>query len=345
MSDSEEKSHEASPRKLKKQREEGNLAQTQTMTSVLTSAVGLGVMWALLPLLLSSFQQGFDTAFSSINRPFGSVYDTAIDDTLRIITRAVMPVFAFVVVAAVAATILYHKGIPFSVKPLGPKFEKLSPVAGFKRIFGRRSWIETVVGTVRIAIWFGAAYMAIWFLSDTLFTLDRCGSNCTLMLAKTMAQRLVQIAIALFVVNAGLDMLLQKSLYLHEQKMAPSEVKRESKDQHGSPEVRRERSRIRREGARSSEHAGLGKANMCFYSEEGAIAVRYHPDEAPLPRVSASARKPEGIEKIRATILGKNYPELYCPKITHACLGVAPGAPVPEPLFETLAIAMRKMFS
>ena len=160
-----------------------------------------------------------------------------------------------------------------------------------------------------------------------------------------MVWRLVPVAIAMLLACAGLDMLVQVQLYRHEQKMSHSEVKREQKESYGAPEIRQARNRLRNEATRGTEHAGSARANMCFYSEEGAVGVRFHPEDSPLPRVVAIARDPEAALALREEIAARGHPGEYNPALTGACLRVPLGAPVPEVVFQALVEAIARLFA
>ncbi|WP_028957521.1 EscU/YscU/HrcU family type III secretion system export apparatus switch protein [Sulfitobacter sp. 20_GPM-1509m] len=344
MSDTEEKTKPPSEKKLRKQREEGNVAQSQAMTGFATCALGLGVLLAVAPLMLDRIVKLFAAIFRAVPLPLSETRGGIVTLAIEAVVGAVAPLVGATVGAALLITMLFHRGLPFSMKPLTPKFDKLSPASGFKRLVSRRAWTETGIGLVRIVLWFISAAFVVWMLADTLFRLDLCGAPCTAELALTLVWRLLPLAIAMLLVNAGLDMLVQTQLYHHEQKMSVSEFKREQKDSHGAPEIRQARNQIRKESARGAEHAGVERANMCFYSEEGAVGIRFHPDHTPLPRVAATARGPEAAAALRATIRNQDHPEEHNPLITGYCLRSTLGTPVPEAAFAELAQALGRLF-
>ncbi|MEP5761249.1 MAG: EscU/YscU/HrcU family type III secretion system export apparatus switch protein [Litoreibacter sp.] len=72
-----------------------------------------------------------------------------------------------------------------------------------------------------------------------------------------------------------IDLVVQRALFLDEQKMTETERKNEQKDQHGTPEVRQERRRRMRESARSKRDPVLGNATMCFFYEDRAVGIEF----------------------------------------------------------------------
>ena len=344
MSETEEKTKPATAKKLRKQREEGNVPQSQAMTSFFTTALGLLTLLIIGQFVLLQLEDIFAQIFLAVPQPLSETRGALFALTVNTVALAVAPIALATMAGAIIITVLFHKGIPFSVKPLTPKFEKLSPASGLKRVFGRRAWIENGVGLLRVVIWFGAAFIAIWTLRDALFRLDLCPASCTFQVSQMLIWRLVPVAIVVLLLSAGLDMLVQINAYLFEQKMSVSEHKREQKDVFGAPEIRQERNRLRKGSVRGAEHVGPELANMCFYSQEGAVGIRYHPEKSPLPRVSAVARSPQDATKLRAIIRDNGHPERNAPQITSLCLRTSLGAPVPETVFVELATAMREMF-
>ena len=347
MSDeqSEEKTEPATERKLRKQREEGSLPQTQNLTTFAALAVGLLIVLGIAPGALARFDELIVLVTLAIADPLGSAQAAGVRATISTLIAIVGPLAAATIAVSTLTAILYHKGVPFSAKSMAPKAEKLSPSKGLKRIFGRRGWVETGTSLVRLLIWSTAAFLVIRLSGDLLFQTDRCGAPCVAALGARMFWWLAAIAIAVAAVSLTIETLLQKAIYLHEQRMTKTEKAREEKDMFGAPEIRKARQRISRESGESAEHAGLDKASMCFFSDEGAVGIRMHPVHARVPRIAVIARDETGIARLREHVRRAGFPELRHPRITGVCLRSSVGAMVDESIFEDLAHAMNEMFS
>ena len=130
--------------------------------------------------------------------------------------------------------------------------------------------------------------------------------------------------------------------------MTKTEVKREQKDSYGSPEVRSARGRAKQEAIAESEapkYAGAEKANLCFFTEDGAVGIRYHPQSTPIPRVTAIAKGREAALALRKQLRDGGRRELEDATITNSCALIRPGMPVPTSVYADLGRGINKMYS
>jgi type III secretion protein U len=345
---SEAKTRPASQQKLRKQRREGQLPQTNKLVSLGTTAIGLGTTLALLPNILKTLTDFFDLTFRRMTLPLPQASALSLSDFANTLFHAVMPVIITVVTAAIALTILYLKGIPTSVTPLIPNFGKLNPAKGLSRMFSKRTWIESGIGLMQILLWGGLGGTILWGMLTDMLAFHACGLPCAETVAAALGFRLVYAAIVFCVAMMGLDMLVQRFLYAQDQRMTNTEHKREQKDQHGTPEMRAERRRLRQEveaeSVASAEHAGVDRANMCFFTAENAVAIRYHPKQAPMPRVAAVGLGREAALALRKAVADNGFRETEDALITDNCIRVHPGMGVPERIFQDLALGMARIF-
>lgn len=344
MSDSEAKTSPASKRKLAKKRSEGAVPAAQELAGLLAAAAGIVLIAATGAAIWGRLTQGFSGALSLLNEPFLDALDAAVGDVVRSLALAVLPVFGASTIVGIIVTILYNNGIVFSLKPVVPQLERVSPKSGFKRVYGRRGWIETGAGFARIALWFFAAgVIAILWLPGLMKTAN-CGGPCQAHILLPMTWYLIGAAVVIMLLSAGVDMLLQRFLFLGEQRMTKSEVKREQKEQIGTPEVRRERKRLQREMAEGADSIGLGKANMCFYFKNQAISIRFMPPQSPMPRITAKAQGAVEVAKMRATLRKSGFPESERPLIVTKAMNREVGSVIDQSTYKDFGAAMREMF-
>ncbi len=345
MSDnSEEKTEDASSRKLKKQREQGSVPRTADMSTMLNVIVGLIILAATGPRILAEYQIMFDSIFLAMRQPWGASQGLGLYALITGLLAMTVTIVIGTLSIMLLVTVLYQGGLPFSMTPLAPDFNRLNPAQGFQRIFGRRSWIEMIFHLTRVLIWFGVSAIIVWTVWPSLFLVDLCGPTCGLDILYVLVWRWLPVALFVLFCYLGFEMLVQKNLYMHEQKMSKSDVKRENKEQAGSPELRRERNRLRNQLKKEAENADKALANMCFYFGDIVVGLRYHPQTAPMPRVAAKAVGEEAVH-LRRFIVEQGFPSMAHEKIARHCSRIAPGAAVNKDIFEDLAKAMTKMFA
>lgn len=289
MSASGDKKHPASPRKLKKAREEGNVAQSATLTAsfaTLTMSVGLG--WSL-----SSFARDFllrsrgylDAGMHS--PPLSTAVDRAgqfaCDTALRLapllaIAAAVAVLVAFLQVGPVVAT-----------KALAPKLDRLNPVTGLKeRIFSMKAVVDLLRNLLTIVL-LGAVLGAI--LNDERPALERLPflpiAEASAEIAR-VAVRLLRWGGIIFVAVGVADFAWQRFRHLQDQRMTDQELKEERRDDSGDPEVVRARKQRHKEIVREGSLAQAKRASFVARNPTHiACAVLYDPESHPAPMVIA----------------------------------------------------------
>jgi type III secretion protein U len=346
MSSSESKTKQATPKKLRKSRSEGNVPQGKKFVTLTTLSCLLGALMVLLGPIQSAFTRYFETVLSLIGQPVLKVWPAAEHDLWSTLGVAVGP-FALVAVSAVViGSISYHRGIPFAIKPIIPDFKRLNPAEGFKRMFGRRSWVETSVGMVQLLIWSAIAYFLIQQEEGDIFKLFSCGVPCVDAIGLKLFRSLSIAAILLFLMFSVLEVIIQQALYAKDQKMTTSEFKREMKDNFGAPEIRKARMRLQMEDRLLStvdrNVIGADMANMCFFYKDRAVAIRYHPEIAPVPYISVAETGEKAAELRRLLRIG-GFPELESRKIVDGCVRRPVGTPVPPSVHPALVAGISQM--
>ena len=341
MSDTEAKTKPASGRKLRKLRQEGTVANSTETAGFMAAAIGVVVVIAIFGASIRSFAEMFEVTATATTLPFDDAVRAASADMSWRLFKIVAPVAGAAVLTAVLVAILFNGGLPISAKPLAPQIQRISPMSGLTRIYGRRGWIETAVSYIRIFIWlaFVAIVGLIWL--PPFAGAVQCGFPCQLSLALPPLWLFGVGLIVVLILSAGADLLIQKSLFLFEQMMTESEVKQERKESLGDPGIRAERRRRMREEPPDPQAAGVEKANICFFSGDQAVAIRYHPQQAKTPRVSAKL-KGAAANQFKDRLASAGKPVVENDRMVKGCWGIEPGGAMPTALFEIFAKTLRE---
>ncbi|HBR96110.1 MAG TPA: flagellar biosynthesis protein FlhB [Gammaproteobacteria bacterium] len=133
-------------------------------------------------------------------------------------------------------------GISFSAKALAPKFSKLNPMSGFKRMFGLQGLVELLKALAKFFLIGGVAYVLVEMLVDRFLTLGQAslleGVASGMDLLSTV---FLVLSVALILV-AAVDVPYQKWSHIRKLRMTKQEIKEENKETNGNPELK---SRIR----------------------------------------------------------------------------------------------------
>lgn len=344
MSETESKSAPASKRKLAKKREEGAVATASELAGLFGVAVGLTFLAAFGVPIWTLLVNGFAGSIPLIGEPFLEALPPGVHQLTWTLVKAVVPIFALCVAAAVISTIIYNNGIVFSIKPVTPQFERISPKAGFKRIYGRRGWVESTTGLVRLLLWFVVAGVISVLWLPQLMRTFACLAPCQANIIVPMVWYFLIAAIVIFLIASAVDMIMQKQIFMHEQRMTKTEVKREQKEQFGTPEIRRERRRMQREMSAGADSIGVGRANMCFFWKDQAIAIRFLPPKSPLPRIAAKAKGATAVKTLRDTVRKNGCPETESEVIVANGIDIEIGGVLDRAAYTQFGTALRDMF-
>ncbi|MEL7092879.1 MAG: EscU/YscU/HrcU family type III secretion system export apparatus switch protein [Pseudomonadota bacterium] len=341
---SEAKTQKASKRKLKKQREKGSVSKAPNLSLFMGQALALGVLIGMAQITISVFQVGLDNAFAVMTQPVDAVFVEVVEDSLTSFVTVAGPIFATVMITAVLIKLIYQGGFLFSTEPLVPKLEKISPAKGFKRMFGKRGWVELGVSLVRLAVWGGVFYGIMFGFYYQFLGAVICGTSCLIDTAFRAIQTLFFALCVLFIVFAVFEGLVQRSLFADDQKMTKSEVKREQKDQHGSKEVRRERKRFSKYLQEAAGSTGVDKTTFAIFHEDMVVGILYDPDTEPVPKLCAKARTPQASSEMRAQMRDMGLREVDSAEVVLGLINCSPGEYVPPELHPALIEAIERMY-
>ena len=338
-----EKTEPASDKKLEDARKKGQVAQSKD----LASAFAFG--FAVLALIVTASMNG-DRVRSILGGALIAISANADDSrqaTLQAAHTMVIDalwIAAPVLGAAVLGSLvggLAHVGFNISFEPLSPKPDKLDPVAGVKRIFSMKSLLEAFKSVVQAVFIGWVLYQSVRSLLPTLVTSGYGVPSTIGQTAWSVLVRLLLLCVLLFGVLAVLDYVIQKLLFLKQNKMSKDEVKREWREQEGDPELKGERKALARELAFSDPRPAVATANAVVVNPTHyAVALRYAPDECGLPFVVAKGMDADAA-LIRQAALAEGVPIIGNPPLARALYRLGNNSTVPEPLLESVAIVLR----
>ncbi len=232
MSDAQERTEQATDKRMKEARSKGRLAKSTD----LTAWVGVGAAAIMLPLTL---QKGSDAAVdqlftvrSVIESPDPAKALVALGDGLGSIMATIGPLLAVGAIAVVGAAAV-QGGIHF--KRLSPKFEQFNIVTGIARVFGMRALWEGAKTLLKSAVVGIGLFLVVQGLMPVLLTSGMMPIAALLSAAGTGAAGLLQAAIGAGLVLAGLDVLVVMRRNRKHTRMTKREVRDEHKNSDGDP--------------------------------------------------------------------------------------------------------------
>ena len=287
------KTEKATPKKRRDERKKGNVFMSRDAVAVVSLLGTFATLW-LMRKTFAEQMGGFlslcmETAHQDMREIGGLASEMAVQG-LMVILKTVGPVIAVAVLCAVAATFAQTRFL-VSGESIKPKFNRISPLQGFKRLFSLKSVVETLKGIIKITLLLVIIYLSIRDMvlesSNYLYT-DLTAS--VVRLVERAGSMVIRISVA-FVAVAALDILYQWWDYERQLKMSKQEVKEEYKQMEGDPQVKGKIKELQRRRAQSRMMQQVPGADVVIRNPTHfAVALRYKPEQDNAPIVLAKGQ-------------------------------------------------------
>ncbi|MEK7768662.1 MAG: flagellar type III secretion system protein FlhB, partial [Pseudomonadota bacterium] len=284
-----EKTEPATPKKLEKAREDGQVARSPELTTFILLLVAAGGVWfmgsSLMGQLSAVMRNGLrlerELAFDSqlmLPRLAQQVFDASL---------ALLPLFLFLTVAALAAPMLMS-GWLFSAKALQPDFKRINPMSGLGRMFSKRSLVELIKALSKALVIGGVGTLILWHSRDAVLSLV----SQSVEVGITNMGHLLGLSFFIIAGSMLLIVLIDVPFQIWEHaeklKMTKEEVRKEMKETEGDPYVKARIRSLQREAARKRMMAEIPKADVIITNPTHyAVALRYQDAAMRAPKVVA----------------------------------------------------------
>ena len=318
-SDSQDKTLPASPRKLAKAREDGQVARSRDVGHLLVVAGGGALLVALAPqalvwmreLLASGLRFNADalTNTKSMGEHLSAL-------SLRWML-SVIPLGAVIALAAVLGSVAVG-GWNWTWKPIVPNFGKLNPLTGVMRLLSKQQMVEACKAS-GLALVLGA--IATFYLKSHM---DDFNSMLGMAVPAALPHMgniilngllLLILVLALF---AAVDAPLQRFMMAKQLRMSPAEAKQEHKENEGNGEIKAKLKSRMRAMANKRMLAAVPKADLVVMNPTHyAVALKYDENSMGAPRVVAKGADLMAM-RIRDAANGAEVPVLQAPVLARA---------------------------
>ena len=303
MSDQPEKYakvYDPSPQRLQKAKDDGNVCKSKEVaTAAMAMASGVGVL-VVGHQFFGVLMDGATEAFSRSHEAAGGIQP--IIEVFRgfsgNIALVLTPLIAIMLITAVLANV-GQTGVIFSMKAIQPKLERVNPFKKIKELFSpTQASMRVLVAIMKLAfVGIVVAIIVADELSDVQLLASRDVDTIALDLGLAAVRILMATGISLCIV-ALIDFIYQKKRYIENLKMTHEEVKRERKDNEGSPEIKGKRKSMYRQLTLNRVLDEVPKADVVVTNPTHyAVALRYVQGADAAPRVVA-----KGVDSLALTI-------------------------------------------
>ena len=254
--DGQEKTEDPTQRKLDKAAEDGKVLSSKEMFVFTSLAMGV-----LMVMAMSNFGGSYLISWSTLFQiEPGTQLDHHILKNLYFILFFFIEltlVFGVPVLLVTVVTQGAVGGFIFAMGSMAFKGSKISPIAGFKRMFSVKSLVELGKSILKVVSLFGVGYIAIVSYMPKLMRLPDGSLASGLGTLRDTIPALIGFLLIALLIIAAIDYFWQRHTFNEEMKMSKQELKDEYKQMEGSPEVK---AKIRRKQMEASQRSSEQRA-------------------------------------------------------------------------------------
>ncbi|WP_293004920.1 flagellar biosynthesis protein FlhB [Nitrosomonas sp.] len=341
-----ERTEEATPRRLEKAREEGQVARSQeltTFTLLMAAAVGILMMGAaLMEKLVKIMQSGMQMERELAFQPelmIDRFYQLAIEGLI-----SMAPLLFLLLVVAFFAP-MFLSGWIISAKAVIPDFKRIDPFKGLARIFSMRSLIELVKAILKTVIIGGVAALVIWNNKESVIALLTVSIDLGISRTGDFLAMSFLLIIGAMIMIVAIDVPFQLWEHAKQLRMTQDEIRKEHKESEGDPYVKARIRNLQREAARRRMMSEIPKADVIVTNPTHyAVALRYQSNSMRAPKVVA-----KGVHllaaRIREIATEHRIPILEAPPLARALYHHAElESEIPEKLYTAVAEILAYVF-
>jgi flagellar biosynthetic protein FlhB len=276
-SDSSDKTEDPTQKRLDDAHEKGDVAKSQEVntwfvmagaTLVLSSfsgSIGGGILMPLRNLVANSWMIHTDGASL-----------LALSQSLGYALMAALGVpFLMFALAAIAGNLIQHR-LVWSAEGLKPKFSKVSPAAGFKRLFGKEAGANFLKGLFKVLALGAVMTAVLWPERYRLEAMVRFDPAAIMGVTIGLTLKLMGAVVAMLAAVAIFDFFFQYRTWFERQKMSLQEMKEEYKQSEGDPHIKGKIRQLRQQRMKKRMMAAVPKASVIITNPTHyAVALSY----------------------------------------------------------------------
>jgi flagellar biosynthesis protein FlhB len=338
-SDDDDKTEEPTPRKLEQAREKGDIVYTPEVGAALSLIAATAIVAFMSGPIVTEMARGFIGFIAmpdQISSDPGSLKAVMMSIVIKL-----MAIFGLTALALAGASIAarYIQAPPtFSSDKLTPKLDKLNPIEGFKRVFGKAAFASFVKSLAKLVIVGAVLVWVMWPHREELQNISLLDPGALLPFIK---DRVVDMLIAMAsaaALLAAVDYVFTRQSYMKRMKMSRREIKEEMRQQDGDPMVKAKLRAIRIQRSRQRMMQNVPQASVIITNPTHyAVALKYEPGETPAP-ICLAMGVDAMAQRIRELAQEHDIPIVEDPPLARALFATAEvDQPIPKEHYEAVA--------
>ena len=335
-----EKTEAPTEKKRRESREEGQVAFSRELPSAALLAGILLTLIATSPLILDAFREMTTQIFREMSKAnelsIGSLYDLS-GEIFSTLLPAFAPFAAIIVLVGILASVL-QVGVQITLKAIAPKFNKISPLTGLKRLFSTQSLADFLKSMAKLIIVGIVGYITYMDKITELNGLSVATPEAILEYNFTVVAEVSGKIVLALVAIAIFDYLYQRWHHEKQLMMTKQEVKEETKQTEGDPQLKARIRQIQREMSNARMMQEVPKADALIVNPTHfSVAILYDRDVMEAPEVTAKGTDHMAL-RMRTVARENSVPILERPELARDLYAnVEIGETIPERFYKAIA--------
>ncbi len=282
-----EKTEQPTDHRIRKAREEGQIAKSKDFTETLMMGALLGYTLVFADEIMESLAAMVLVPSRLGGIPFEQALALATNSLVREGAALLLPYLGICLLVGIGAE-AWQTGLLVSFKALIPKGERMDPVKNLQQMFSLRNLVEFAKSCLKLILLSALVFMVIRDALDPLVRLPQAGMAAAGLILADMLSSLFVSSLIGFGCLSLLDLVWQRHQYTKGLMMSMEEIRQEFKELEGDPHVKRHRKEVAREivdggGEEAARHASVVVTNPSHY----AVALVYTQGITDLPVILA----------------------------------------------------------
>ena len=280
------KSEQPTPKKIRDARKKGNVAFSKDIPIIGVTTAVVIFIYLMSDFVIQLINESMLLSYAYFDLPIRNSLAILMDKAIEIAIYFVLPLCFIVFITAIAATVA-HIGFIFSTEKFKFDFNNINPVNGFKKIFSKKTLVETLKVVIVVSILAYSCYLVIMADFKLILNSINYSVEAIFAVAKQIIFNLLIICFIIYIIVSVIDYIIQRSFYIKQLMMSHDEIKKESKETEGDPLIKSKRKEIHREIIDGEFIKNVSDSNVVISNPTRvAVGVAFHVQTVPIPFVT-----------------------------------------------------------
>jgi len=335
---SQEKTEEATPKRLRDARKKGQVAKSRDLNTIVILIIAFGLILFMRGYIGDQLRTLMQSNFELVTRGELGLETIVMEGQRTFMTyvKIMGPFLAVIVVVAIGVG-FFQIGPIFSAEPMKPQVKRLNAVQNLKNMFKVKTLVELIKNIAKMSLIFLLAYLVVAdSLREIVSTVGATPDQSATLAGQLVVSFLLKVFVV-FIVIALIDLAVQRWEYKKQLRMSKDEVKREYKQDEGDPLIKSIRRQLHQELAMGDTRQAVRSADAVITNPtELAVAVKYDDKEMVAPQVTAKGQRLFA-ETIREYAEEFGIPIIQNPPLAWTLNEIDIGDEIPEELYAAVA--------